>query len=57
MRKVNCALKTLFRRKKQLILLTAFHIFYENSIKTFLKHFINNRPKDTINMTYILFVI
>ena len=32
---------------KKLIFLTAFYIFYESGVKTFLKWFINNYPKWT----------
>ena len=33
------------------MLLTAFYISYESGIKTFQLRFINNRLKDTLNMT------
>ena len=35
------------KRKKQLTFLTAFYIFHDSGIKTFLKWYINKCPKGT----------
>ena len=41
------------KKKNELIVLASFYVSNESDVRTFLKWFIKNCPKDTLNMTKI----
>ena len=46
-------LESFYEKKNELIVLASFYVSNESDVRTFLKWFIKNCPKDTLNMTKI----